>query len=391
MRTYFRRQFQEILNSKALQIYGGLLALTHVLTAYFWTDRSLDLVIKASEISSPLCWPMVPFCDTLRFTNSLGAAYFLEVYAMMGIATAALFFLGKIRLGYVGLIFLLLLKVFFTSLSYGLMGNYHYMSFFTHLAFLFFPRKKVIIPFFIGIFYWGAGILKFDPEWLSGVALISPSFLPSQLQHFSLAYAVLLECVFVLGLFSHNKWIRSGVFVQFLLFHIFSWHIVGYFYPLTMFLLLGLFALIPLFKENWEAYLDSSTLKNKSTVILCSVLILLQVIPSIAFQDPATTGAPRILSLNMLDARVECETLLVRHQNGSEEVYDPFVKAPSTRTQCDPLVFLSQIKSVCKDPTEKFDFWLQSRRTTTDKLDTRLFVKDICNKNPASILWTEFL
>lgn len=391
MRSYFQRQLQEIFTSKALQIYGGLLALTHVLSAYFWMDRSLDLVVKTPEISSPLCWPMAPFCETLRFATTLGAANFLGIYALLGIATAAFFFSGKARWGYAGLGLLLVLKVFFTSLSYGLMGNYHYMSFFTHLAFLFFPHKKTVIPFFIGIFYWGAGILKFDPEWLSGVALITPSFLPSWLQHASLIYAVLLECLFVFGLFSHNKWIRTATLAQFLLFHIFSWHIVGYFYPLTMFLLLSLFVLIPFYKENWEAYLDKATLKQKSTVILCLVLISLQIIPSVIFQDPATTGAPRILSLNMLDARVECETLLIRHQNGAEEVYNPFVKAPSTRTQCDPLVFLAQIESVCKNPSEKFDFWLQSRRTTANKYDTRLIIKDVCSKKTAALLWAEVL
>lgn len=391
MISYLKRQIQEILSSKALQIYGGLLALTHVLSAYFWMDRSLDLVVKGRDISTPLCWPIAPFCNSLRFTDTIGAAHFLELYSLLGICGAALFFLGKIRWGYIVLIFLLLLKVFFTSLSYGLMGNYHYMSFFVQIAFLFFPQKKTLIPFFVGIFYWGAGILKFDPEWLSGVALITPSFLPAQLQHVSLIYAVILECIFVFGLFSRNKWIRAGTLLQFVLFHIFSWHIVGYFYPLTMFLVLGLFILIPFYKEDWDAFIDKSLWNKTSTVVMCILLILLQVVPTFISKDPATSGTPRILSLNMLDAKIECETLLIRHQPNAEETYDPFVKAPSTRTQCDPLIFLSQIEAVCKNSQEKFDFWLQSRRTTSDRYHTRLFVTDVCSKSPARLLWAEVL
>lgn len=391
MKSYFHHQLQEIVSSRALQIYGALLALTHVLSAYFWMDRSLNLVVKTSESSSLLCWPMAPFCDSFRFESATGAAHFLETYALLGILGAGLFFLGKVRWGYVALTLLLALKISFTSLSYGLMGNYHYMSFFVQIAFLFFPHKKVLIPFFIGIFYWGAGILKFDPEWLSGVALITPSFLPSQLQHVSLIYAVILECILVFGLFSPNKWIRGATLTQFALFHIFSWHIVGYFYPLTMFLLLGVFVTIPLCKEKWEALLDKSVLKQTSTVFFCVLLILFQIVPNLLIQDPATSGAPRILSLNMLDARVECDTLLIRHQDASEEVYNPFIKTPTIRTQCDPLIFLSQIETICKDSREKFDFWLQSRRTTSDKYHTRLFITDICSKSPALLLLSEVL
>ncbi|WP_374028938.1 hypothetical protein [Bdellovibrio bacteriovorus] len=382
---------REILSSRALQVYGGLLSLTHVLSAYFWMDRSLDLVVKASEIGTPLCWPLAPFCNELRFANTISAANFLQIYALLGVVGAGLFFFNKSRWGFIALILLLAVKIFFTSLSYGLMGNYHYMSFFAHVAFLFLPHKKIIIPFFLGIFYWGAGILKFDPEWLSGVALITPSFLPPVLQHLSLLYAVVLECILVFGLFSANRWIRWSVLVQFVLFHIFSWHIVGYFYPLTMFLLLGIFVLIPLYKESWDAVLSGGTLQKKSVSIACAVLLLLQIIPTAIAGDPATSGAPRILSLNMLDARVECETLLIRHQARAMEVYNPFIKAPSVRTQCDPLIFLAQINNVCRDSSEKFDFWLQSRRTTADKFTTRLFIKDVCSKDPRALPWAEVL
>jgi len=389
--SYWRKQVHEIVSSRALQLYGGFLALTHLLSAYFWMDRSVEWVVKSGVTSNSLCWPFLPACEAFRFSSALGSTRFLEIYALIAIASAGLFFFGKARSGFTLLLILLLMKVGFTSLSYGLMGNYHYMTFFVHLAFLFFPHKKTLIPFLIGIFYWGAGILKFDPEWLSGVALITPSFLPAPLQHASLLYAVILECILVFGLYSSRAWIRWSVLAQFILFHIFSWHIVGYFYPLTMFLLLSLFVLIPLCKEPWEALFDERACKQKSTFAFCAVLIFLQIGPSFVAPDPATSGAPRIFSLNMLDARVECETLLIRHRDKSEEVYDPFIKAPSTRTQCDPLVFLSQIQSFCADRNEKFDFWLQSRRTTQDKYRTRLVVKDVCSKAPAEILWAEVL
>lgn len=382
---------KELLKSRALQIYGAMLALTHVLSAYFWMDRSLDLVVRSAEKSASLCWPLLPSCENLRFVSTGSAATYLQIYAALGLITAVLFLIRQIKPAYVLLLTLLGMKIYFSSLSYGLMGNYHYMSFFVQVAFLFLPHKTTVIPFFIGIFYWGAGILKLDPEWLSGVSLIQPSFLPAPLQHASLIYAVILECILVVGLFSQRAWIRHVTLAQFVLFHAFSWHIVGYFYPLTMLLLLGLFVLIPLYNESWQAQWDQSLKNKKSAVAVTAALALLQVLPLFLVNDSAASGAPRLMSLNMLDARMECDTLLIRHQERAQEVYNPFVKAPSTRTQCDPLVFLSQIESLCQNPDEKFDFWMQSRRTTQFQMQTRLILRDVCKKSRAELMWAEVL
>ncbi|UOF02474.1 HTTM domain-containing protein [Bdellovibrio reynosensis] len=386
MKKYFCRNISEIFHSRALNLYGVLLALSHVLSAYFWMENSLRLVSAAL----PLCWPMMPFCESFRFSDGNNAALFLYFYAALGLITAVAFYLQK-RVAYFLLAGLLVLKVYFLSLSYGLMGNYHYMGFIVHLAFLFVPHKKQLIPFIIGIFYWGAGLLKFNPEWLSGVALVRPSFLSPLLQHLSLIYVVILETILVFGLFSKKPLHRYLILGQFFLFHLFSWHIVGYFYPLTMFLLLGLFILIPLGKEPWESYLDQNLIKNKSSLGLLLLLASLQFIPYMFSKDPATSGAPRLVSLNMLDANVHCETVLIRNLKNAGEIYDPFIRPPSTRTQCDPIVYLNQIHRICQNDDGNFDFWLQSRRSTESQLQTRLHIKDVCKKSFMALFWAEIL
>ncbi|WP_374030906.1 hypothetical protein [Bdellovibrio bacteriovorus] len=194
-----------------------------------------------------------------------------------------------------------------------------------------------------------------------------------------------------MGLFSRRAWIRHVTLAQFVLFHAFSWHIVGYFYPMTMLLLLGIFVLIPWYKESWQALWDENLQNKKSAVIFTVTLALLQILPVILVKDSAASGAPRLMSLNMLDARMECDTLLIRHQERASEVYNPFVKAPSTRTQCDPLVFLSQIESLCQNSGENFDFWMQSRRTTQLQMQTRLILRDVCKKSRAELMWAEVL
>lgn len=388
MKKYLSTTLQEIKSSPALRWYGAFLALSHALSAFFWMDHSVDLVVANSHT---LCWPVFPICESLKFQSFASAASFLSLYSFLGILTALFFAFRKVPVGYFLLCSLLGLKLFITSLSYGLMGNYHYMVFFIHIAFLFLPAKKQLIPFFIGIFYWGAGILKFNPEWLSGVALTKESFLPFWLQHLSLIYAVILETILVFGLFSSQRKIRFLVLGQFLIFHLFSWHIVGYFYPLTMLLLLSFFLLIEFFNERWESIFEATTLKNSRILFPCIILLTLQILPYAFSSDPATSGGPRLSSLNMLDARVQCESLLVRQQSGAVEVYDPFAKTQSVRTQCDPLIFLSQIKNICTDKKEVFDFWLSSKRTTDEFYQTRLHLKDICKMNPETIPWAEFL
>ena len=64
---------KELLKSRALQIYGALLALTHVLSAYFWMDRSLDLVVQSAEKFTWLCWSLLPSCENLRFISAATA------------------------------------------------------------------------------------------------------------------------------------------------------------------------------------------------------------------------------------------------------------------------------------------------------------------------------
>lgn len=383
---FLKGQVTEIAQSRALQIYGALLSLSHCLTAYFWMDRSLPLFSRQTDAA--LCWPFLPNCEGFLFSSDVTASRAISILAAFGILSFFLFLLRKTKWAYILLSLTLVYKLYLTLTTYAVMGNYHYMLFFAHIFYLWVPHKKTLLPFLIAAFYWGAGILKLNPEWLSGEALVRESFLPPLLQHLSLLYAVILECILVFFLFAPNKKLRFFVLLQFMAFHIFSWHIVGYFYPSTMFLLLGVFYLIPLFKEKWTATWDELKalgLKKSSPLF---IVLFLQVIPYFFTSDPAMGGVVRLSSLNMLDAKIECSAQIIHSDELSTSIYDPFNRAPSTRTQCDPIIFISQIPRLCLNK-DRLDFSLFSKRTTDLKYKVSLHIEDICSKSKMELFGAE--
>jgi hypothetical protein len=146
-----------------------------------------------------------------------------------------------------------LLKFALHMSNYNFMGNYHYMAYFVTMAFLFVGHKKHLIKYLIVSFYIAAGALKMNMDWLSGAAMIRTPWLNGPLLSVSLFYVVLLELVLVAGLLHRRQSVRIFVLIQLLAFHIFSWHIVGFYYPMVMFSLLSLFVM-----DEWSAWRTSS-------------------------------------------------------------------------------------------------------------------------------------
>src|SRR5205085_60897 len=103
-----------------------------------------------------------------------------------------------------------------------------------------------LLPYLITFFYLWAALLKFSPEWLSGVWTYgkTPLGMPDALVPAASVYVLVLELVLVWGLLSRRAWLFWLTFAQFVLFHIASWNVVGFFYPLLMFGILALFPLL---------------------------------------------------------------------------------------------------------------------------------------------------
>src|SRR4030095_16791070 len=159
----------EIASDPALRIYGALLTLTHVFSFFVWRRIDLPELLASHQ---GLCWPFWEDCQKFRVFSPGQIQAALWIYLALA-ALGVLLFLKKkgtppaswLLLG------LSLFKILIISQDFQLRLNQHYMIAFSSLAFLFFPRKREVLPLLVAFFYFWAGVLKLDPEWLSGSAL----------------------------------------------------------------------------------------------------------------------------------------------------------------------------------------------------------------------------
>ena len=400
MKSYFKTQIQEIKQTPGLPLFCFFMALSHVYTFIFWYRNDFLVRTLGSQNTEPLCFPFYPQCHLFRFSSETLLNGILFIYLALALGACFCFLRKKwISLGYGLFLALLFYKVGLQFSSYNFMGNYHYMAYFITLVLLFAPHKKLLCKFFVIGFYISAGFLKIQLEWLSGATLISPTFVTGQWLKWALIYVVFLELFFVLGLLSRHRTLRFFALFQLGAFHIFSWHIVGFYYPMIMSSILSLFIIDEyLFLKNKTTPPPHLKLfftgKQKSPVYWGVVfLMLLQIFPWFWTQTPSLSGALRLSSLNMFDAKVQCKTLIIGHRPLQNIHLPSFNKRRGVRLQCDPLVFLNQIQQLCQK-NEKQQEWtsisfsIVSRRFTQKNFKPVLFLKNACKKK--HLLWAEF-
>ena len=114
--------------------------------------------------------------------------------------------------------------------------NQHYMAFFVALVFLAFPAKRRLLQYLIVLFYFWAGTLKLNRDWLSGEVSSTGEVrgCPTGWCRSACAYVVVLEMVLVFGLLSRRRWLFWATLGQLLLFHVMSYPVVGFYYPSLM-------------------------------------------------------------------------------------------------------------------------------------------------------------
>ena len=305
---------------------------------------------------------------------------------------------GRSAPRYAALIILELVKIAIIVQDYRLRLNQHYMAFFVALAFLLFPAKRRVLQYLIVLFYFWAGTLKLNREWLTGAALYRQEFLwlPQALIPAACAYVVVLETILSFGLLARRAWIFWATLGQLALFHAMSWPIVGSFYPSLMFCLIAIFPLSRLWPvgADWPSFASIERgLELRSTYALLATFSLLQLVPYAFPGDSAITGEGRLFALHMFDARVACEAHLTLHdaQGGTQLVQITTDRGP-VRSRCDPLVHFNVARAFCREGAASggwtdLDLFLQSRRATEPTLRPVIQIERFCAANPSYDVW----
>lgn len=390
VRRYFDLQITEITKDKALRLYGVFVAAGQVLT--FWSWHVSGVVNLLSNEVEPLCWPFFENCFRYRILSYDEVKLLLFLFGFVS-AIGVLLFLSK-RLCGAAYWWLILLNVFKTLIyiqDYRLRLNQHYMLYFVTFVFLFLPGKRRLLRYTLVLFYVWASVLKLNVEWLSGSALYAkPLWIPDALIPASCIYAVTLEAVIVWGILSARKWVYWSTFFQLCLFHLVSWPVVGFFYPMLMFALLAIFPLTYFISEPREPKsLFAPLIRGKEprmTYVFIAFFSFLQLIPFLMPGDSKVTGEGRLFSLHMFDALVVCDgAITLKFKDGTkQELPIPTKEVP--RIKCDPIVNFSRAKRLCAEFEDNpvfadLDLSYRARRGHEETMRLLVDVKDFCSQN----------
>ena len=370
---------------KVTRISAALLASVYVLTGAAWfTTRGVTALVTGEDA---VCWPLAPGCEAIRAHLSPRLAGALVVTFMaLGAASAFSFLERRARRGRILYILAGTFGLGIYALDYRLRLDQTMMFGWASVVFFVAPRPKEALQLLLPLFYAWAGTLKLNAEWMSGAALYAkPLFLPAALVPASCVYVVFLELVLVWGLFARDHRIRYFVYAQLCLFHLVSFSVVGWFYPLMMFALTAVYPLSWHFDS--ESLVWSRVRVERSMALVIAVgFSLCQLLPFFYAGDTAITGEGRLFALHMFDARVVCEggaTLTRRTGDRSRAVL--INDHLDVRTRCDPVVLGATTQRLCRliDARDgagatRIDVAIDARRTSERELRPLLHLDDAC-------------
>lgn len=365
---FFERQLKEINDNRSLQLYGCMLSLAHLLTAFFWRNTRIS--------GEPYCWTFFQSCQEYSQFLHQHFSFFLILYAGCSILCALLFLARKNWYAYWLFFFLFILKFGIHISDFRMMGNYHYMHHVSVLLFLFFFNKTNCLRLMIVCFYVAAGMLKINVEWLSGAALLKPSPFNMQITQFLLFGVLYFEFFVVWFLLSSKKILFFSALMIALCFHAFSYFIVGYFYPLMMLCLLSIFILA---RDHFVFP------KERVNVLVFSLFFLCQIYPLVFEPESSLNGQGRLVALNMLDASSSCETRYwIKERNQTIE-YAPTFSNMAKRVHCDPLIMYYHVKKTCMHQKEKSDFIdldidHQIKRQSDEHVQVQMTFRNVCSR-----------
>jgi hypothetical protein len=388
---FLRSQVAEIERDPALRWYGVALALLHVVTYLYWVDQRVAAFVHAQ--AEPICWPLVPECEKLRVLSASGVVLLLRAYFAAAIGAGLLFASRRlVPWAYAGLVLVNLLKLGVMLLDYRLRMNQHYMGFFATFAYLLVPGKRDALRVLVTLFYFWAGTLKLNWEWISGAGLYRPMW------PFS-GVGVVLACVYVIvlelgvawGLLAKRAWVFWASFAQFMVFHALSWQIVGFFYPLLMFAILAIFPLSRLVepRDPPEGLLAALWRRRalRSAYALAALFSLLQLVPYAFPGDRTLTGQGRLYALHMFDARPTCVGWADLHNRDGTTTRRDLKLPLDTRIACDPIVYFNRARNLCRQREagrvafEDLDLFLSARRASDGEMKRVIATRGFCAKD----------
>jgi hypothetical protein len=385
-------------DDRVLRIYAAILSGIHILTGAAWF--AFKHVTTLTTGDDAVCWPFAPGCEQVRALLSPRMVGALVVtYMALGAAAIFAFLDRRAARGFFFYALASILGLGIYALDYRLRLNQTMMFAWASAIFFFAPRPKLAIQILVPLFYAWAGTLKLTPEWLSGDALYArPLFVPDALIPAACTYVVLLELVIIWGLYAQNLRIRIAVYAQLLLFHLTSFSVVSWFYPLMMIAITAIFPLIWRFSPDAAftfSYLRRDAGLKRIALGIVGGFSICQIVPHLFPGDTAISGEGRLFALHMFDARVVCEGgATITRSSGAQSRARLINEHLERRIRCDPIVLGATTERLCRhlrenDPNDvpRVDVAIDARRTSETQMHPLMHVADACHADLGYSIW----
>ena len=232
---------EEVDGDPRLKIICGCLLFYYHMTFNYWRQLAVPLSTAGNELFDYVPAPLAEHFRWLIFADYFQTQtylYGLGMLALLGLFS--LFYLRSSLLALSLLAWLFINKFFFYLADLRLFTNYHHFHLLYSLVFLVSRDKLRFFRAALVVSYFASGVVKLSPSWLMGEYFNAlPGKLPllpkvDWVVTAASVGVVVLEFLGPLCWFTRIKWLRRISFGGFILFHIYSGVIVGYWYTSLM-------------------------------------------------------------------------------------------------------------------------------------------------------------
>lgn len=388
IRTWVKRNIDEIANHWVLCLYGLALSLIHIFMAYTWQfDERFEIWPVLGTQSQSICWPFFTGCEVLHGMSRHALTIGLSVYSLLAAYSALLFAKGAknprlIQRAWLILTILEIVRITLLVSDFRIRHNHHYMTLFVSAIFLFGTPKVDLLKLMLCLLYFAAGLLKLNEHWITGRALwpYRDIFTGTWWLTGGALTVIYLELIGIWGLFSKNKFVIGSTLFLLFVFHIYSSLVVGWFYPLLMTLLLIVF-LSKDFRWRPKLFLHPAIL----------AFCLAQIYPYFLKSPVSLRGEGRLYSLFMFHASAECNAYVdIKLTDGSSERrwINHTIEGTHLRIRCEPLLYWNYAKNKCRELTKNnpdfsdLDLYLESRLKDSVPYSKMIEVPNFCSRTP---------
>ncbi len=232
---------EEVDRDARLKVICGCLLLYFHMTFDHWRERAVSLSTSGNQLFD---YAPAPWLENLRgliFLDLFQTQTWLYVLGMLALlGLFSLFVSRSSRLALGLLAWLFLNKLYFYFADFRLFANYHHFHLFYTLVFLVSTDRLRFFRGALVVSYFLSGLVKLTPSWMFGEYFNSlPGKLPllpkvDWVVTSASVGVIALEFLGPLCWFTRLTWLRRLSFGAFILFHVYSGVIVGFWYTTLM-------------------------------------------------------------------------------------------------------------------------------------------------------------